>query len=146
MFSATVKQPGNHQWPGYPRHNQSCKNSTPNRARYANGNSHRQQSSSNVISGKGKSTCIQAINNRSHQSSGNKNITGTFISRLYPRTTSRDLALHIRREFGLTVIPEKLTNRSGLCSSFYIPGHQVLRQKLMDAEMWSEGTLIKAFV
>ena len=146
VLSATVDHPGNHRWPSYPRHNQSHKNSTPNRARYTTGNSHRQQSSNKVIFGKGKSTGIRAINDRSKQSNGNKSITGTFISRLDPRTTSRGLALYIHREFGLTVRPEKLTNRSGLCSSFYIPGNRVLRQKLMDADMWPEGTLIKPFV
>ena len=106
-FNATFKRE-DHHWPSYQRHNQSHRNSTPNRARYANVNSYRQQSNNNVIFGKGKSTGIRAINSRSNQSNGNKTITGTFISRLDPRTTSRDLALHIHREFGLTVRPEKL--------------------------------------
>ena len=145
VSSATVERQDYH-WPSYRWHNQSYRNSTPNRARYANGNSHRQQSNNYVIFGKGKSTGIRAINSRSNQSNGNKTITGTFISRLDPKITSKDLALHIHREFGLTVRPEKVTNRSGLCSLFYIPGNQVLRQKLMDADMWPEGTLIKPFV
>ena len=70
-FSATVERE-DHHWPSYQRRNQSYRNSTPNRARYANGNSYRQQSNNNVIFGKGKSTGIRAINSRSNQSNGNK--------------------------------------------------------------------------
>ena len=83
---------------------------------------------------------------KSNVSNGNANITGTFVSRLDARTTAAELTLFIRHEFGLSVRPEKLTNKTGLCSSFYIPGNRHLRQKLMNADMWPEGTLIKPFM
>ena len=102
-----------------------------------------------MLYGKGKPVGLQAVRRKPRniqQSKGNTNITGTFISRLDRRTTAADLKLFIRREFGLSVRPEKLTNKTGLCSSFYIPGNHHLRKKLMNVDMWPEGTLIKPFV
>ena len=148
ILDATIEHQGIQHWQNYKRNYRSHKNSTPIRRGYANRYSQRQQSknNNNVIIGKGESTGIRAINNRTRLNHANKNITGTFISRLDPKITSRDLAIHIHREFGLTVRPEKLFNRSGLCSSFYIPGNRAQRQSLMNADMWPKGTLLKPFV
>ena len=129
----------NHSWKKHIR------SSTPSTSAHNNN----QWQHNNVLYGKGKPVGLQAVRRKPRniqQSKGNTNITGTFISRLDRRTTAADLKLFIRREFGLSVRPEKLTNKTGLCSSFYIPGNHHLRKKLMNVDMWPEGTLIKPFV
>ena len=97
------------------------KSSTPRTSTYTDNNQRRHNS---VMYGKGKSVGLRAVGHKpkSNISNGNTNITGTFVSRLDARTTAAELALFIRHEFGLSVRSEKLTNKTGLCSSFYIPG------------------------
>jgi hypothetical protein len=95
----------------------------------------------NVCIGRGKCQGLRGIDSRNES---NMTAAGTFISKLHPKTSSAQLAVFIHREFGLTVRPEKLPNRLGLYSSFFIPGSHT--RKMMNADIWPAGTLVKPFV
>ena len=68
-----------------------------------------------------------------------------ILSRLAPRSTAKQIQLHVKRETGLDVRVEKLQTKFDTYCSFYIPaGHQI-RAKLLSADSWPEGTLVKPF-
>ena len=96
--------------------------------------------------GRGKSCGLYAVSHNPSQDNSKTNMTGTFVSKLHPRTTSAHLATYIRSEFGLTVRPEKLSTKAPFYSSFYIPSNHNQRQILMNADMWPTGALIKPFL
>ena len=77
--------------------------------------------------------------------SPNKRITGVFISRFGPSTTPAQIAVHVRKETGLTVRPEKITTKYQNYSSFYIPAESRARDALMDSHTWPRGILVKPF-
>lgn len=110
------------------------------------GNAHTEQSK--FLIGRGKSSGLHAVSHSSPPVHSKMSMTGTFISKLHPRTTSAQLAVYILREFGLTVRPEKLSKKSQLqfYSSFYIPCNHNQRRLLMNADLWPTGTLVKPFL
>ncbi len=105
-----------------------------------------------VIIGKGHSSSLKVAqrdrnNNRPADDSArvNRQCTGLFVSRLSPRTTINNIQQHVRRETGLSIRAEKLDTRFGSYSSFFIRGDRRLRDQLMSAHIWPEGTFIKLF-
>jgi hypothetical protein len=103
-----------------------------------------------AVFAKGKTTYLKAadnINKNNYQSrQSNKSIIGTLIRGLDPRTTSAQVAIHLRREARLTVRPEKLVpkNSSGY-ASFFIRCNPNVRYRLMDEDLWPAGTTIKPY-
>ena len=99
-----------------------------------------------VIYGRGHSTRIRAVPkdiNVLHQR--NAAITGVFVSRLDPKTTSSDLQMLIRQETGLRVKPQKMRTKSTLYSSFYIEANKSSRDLILHPDVWPKYTLLKPF-
>ena len=106
----------------------------------------RQTSDSEIIIGKGHSRTLGAGNaDRPHMDNLNKQCIGVFITRLKPRVTEKQLALHIKRETGLTVRPERLQTKYQTYRSYFIPGNKAVRSAILQAELWPAPTLLKPF-
>ena len=85
-------------------------------------NHHRKKSG--LIYGSGQCTNVKAVgrghSSRYPRSNPNRTITGVFITRLDPATTTRQLYYHVKQETGLSVNPEKLDTKFSTYSSFYM--------------------------
>jgi hypothetical protein len=110
---------------------------------------HGKKQNSDVVFGNGKCTSVRSVNPhhkvRKTTYSGNRLITGVFLSRLHPHTTSRQLQLHIKHETGIDCRPEKLQTKYGGYSSFFIRALGPNRTTIMDTSLWPVGTLVKPF-
>ncbi len=96
------------------------------------------------VVGKGLGTGLRSAKDlHQHQ---NKRITGLFVSKLHPKTSSAQLAVWVYHEFGFTVHPEKMPGKPQYYSSFYIPCDQNQRESLMNADMWPAGAFLKPFM
>ena len=92
-----------------------------------------------VIAGSGSYANVKAANmkfGRIRQQfvkpGNNQMITGVFVTRLAPNTTARQLALHIRKEIGYQIKPERMpVKRDDLYSSWFIPADNRRRQELL---------------
>jgi hypothetical protein len=108
-----------------------------------------QQLNVHVVHGKGKTVNIKAMtkmkSSQNERQESNRSVSGIFVTRLDPGTTSRQLELHLRKEAGLNTRPEKLNTRHPSYSSFYIPSDRNLRNTLLDASLWPEGARIKLY-
>jgi hypothetical protein len=106
------------------------------------------QRNSKVVIGTGPKGDLQ-VNHPRHSKKdtdkGNKQITGVFISRFGSATSTEQIALHIRRETGLKVRPEKVTTKYQEYSSFYIPAESKVRNVLLDSNTWPRDALIKPY-
>ena len=109
------------------------------------------QHNNSMIKAKGKTTYLKAASEirkkQSHELS-NKAIIRTLISGLDSHTGSAQVAVHIRRETGLTVRPEKLQLRNEGRTSrafFFVRCNERDRYKLMDEYLWPVGTIIKPY-
>ena len=100
-----------------------------------------------VLIGRGTCYNLQSVQpkRQSVPNYPNRTITGVFLSRLGPKTTAAQLAVHIRREKGLTVRPERLRTKYSEYSSFYICVDKYHRSTIMDIDLWPKGTLVKPF-
>jgi hypothetical protein len=102
-----------------------------------------------VVFGSGKCTNVKAVQTRrsvrKSSNSGNKLISGVFLSRLDPHTTSRQLQLHIKHETGVNCRPEKLKTKYSGYSSFFIRTQGFNRTTIMEPSLWPAGTLVKPF-
>lgn len=98
--------------------------------------------------GTGKPGGLKAVPRASNrpQQNPNRSITGVFISRLQAKTTAAQIAVHIRRETGKTVKPEKLQTKFPNYSSFYIPCSGSNRSNMMDLNLWPKGALVKPYI
>ena len=67
------------------------------------------------------------------------------MTRLSSRTTTQQVERNVHVETGLTVRAEKLDTRYNTYCSFYIKGDRRLRDQLLSADIWPEGTLVKPF-
>ena len=109
------------------------------------------QHNNSMIKAKGKTTYLKAaseIRKKQNHELSNKAIIGTLISGLDSHPGSAQVAVHIRRETGLTVRPEKLQLRNeGRTSraSFFVRYNERDRYKLMDEYLWPVGTIIKPY-
>ena len=103
----------------------------------------------NVVHGAGKPTTLKSsgkyTQSTSQKQSQNKQVTGVFVTRLAPTTTTKQLFLHIKGETGTLCYPQKLPTRYGGYSSFYIPADRRTRSKIMDPDVWPPGVLVKLF-
>jgi hypothetical protein len=108
---------------------------------------HRQNQNRNVMIGSGQGSYLKAVSQEQYSGgqTHNRAVTGVFLSRLDPKTTSAQLALHVHREARLTVRPEKLETRYSGYSSFYIRADHRHRNTLFDSYMWPTGCLIKPY-
>ena len=110
---------------------------------------HGQHQKDDVVFGRGFSTNIRSVGKPSKHSTATKQnqrrITGVFLTRLAPKTSAAQVALHVRKETGLTVRPEKLETKYNTYSSFYIPGDQRCRDELFCKDLWPMGSLLKPF-
>lgn len=100
------------------------------------------------VTGTGKSTCVRSsekTNPRSPYQRGNRTVTGVFVTRLGPYTTTNQLFQHIRTATGCTCQPEKLQTKYGGYSSFYIAADRKLRATLLDPQIWPPRVLVKPF-
>ena len=80
------------------------------------------------------------------KSNMNQSVSGIFVSRLSPQTTVRQISLHIKRETGFNVRPERLpVKRDSLYSSWYIRAENRCREDLFSAHLWPKGTIIKPY-
>jgi hypothetical protein len=110
----------------------------------------RHQKQNKVIIGNGPNTDIAAAhNNRDRNNSkndyNNRSVTGVFVTRLSPRTTSRQMEICIRKQTGLGVRAEKLVTRFDSYNSFYIPCENNIRSTLLDACIWPRGVMVMPF-
>ena len=110
----------------------------------------RNHQQSDVIFGTGLSVGIKAAsyNKDRHETEAthsNRTVTGVFVTRLSPRTTSGQIEKFVKRETGLCVRAEQLETRYNTYSSFYIPCDRNIRNTLLNASIWSEGILLKPF-
>ena len=101
----------------------------------------------NTIVGSGHSSNFKVASQRyksrdSHNP--NRYVTGVFITRLAPSTSCAQIAIHVRRETGLAIHPEKITKHDTYCS-FYIPANSIQRSTLLDGSIWPKGSLVKPF-
>ena len=98
--------------------------------------------------GKGYSTGLRAAKRlqRRNNNRANKQVTGVFITRLDPRTTSKEVESNVKRHTGISIRAEKMkTKYPDSYSSFYVRGDKQLREKLIDAELWPQRCLVKPF-
>ena len=72
---------------------------------------------------------------------------GIFVTRLGKDTTSANVAIHVLRETGITVRPEKLRTKYDTYTSFLIPIKKNSRRYniLLDANNWPMGCLVGPF-
>ena len=75
----------------------------------------------------------------------NQVASGLFITRMSPSTTARQMTLHIRRETGYSICPERLPTKSDKYSSWYIRSSNQCMQDLYTAALWPKDTLIKPY-
>ena len=110
-------------------------------------NIQRKNTQENVFTGTGPSLSIRAASSYDKETtfSRNRTCTGVFVSRLEPRHTTNQLEKFIWNQSGCRVKPEKLPNRYGTYSSFYIPCDKRTRDALLDCSIWPVGTLIKLY-
>ena len=100
------------------------------------------------VTGKGYSTGLKAARQpqRNREPNSTKQITGVFVSRLDPRTTSKDVEQNIKRHTGLSIRAEKMRVKyPDSYSSFYIRCEHQVRSELLDAELWPQRCLVKPF-
>ena len=71
--------------------------------------------------------------------------TGILVSRLQPKTSAAQLAVHVYRETGIRVRPEKLQVHHREYCSFYIRCNQTTRQQLLHNNIWPLHSLVKPF-
>jgi hypothetical protein len=103
-----------------------------------------------IIFGTGSGSGVKASQvdtrfNLQRQPRPNRTCTGVFVTRLNPRTTTRQLELHVRNATGHTVRVEKLNARFNTYSSFYIRADRRMRGTLLDASVWPKGCMIKPY-
>jgi hypothetical protein len=75
----------------------------------------------------------------------NQTATGLFVTRLSPRTTTRQLILHLRRETGYSIYPEKLATKYDTYSSWYIRANSQCMRDLLNPSLWPKNTLVKPY-
>jgi hypothetical protein len=92
-----------------------------------------------------KASQVDSKSNTQKQPGPNRTVTGVFVTRLNPRTTTRQLEAHVQKSTGQTVTAEKLLTRYETYSSFYIRADRRMRDTLLDASVWPKGCLIKQF-
>ena len=103
-----------------------------------------------VVRGKGHNERLQASernpDRRSETEKPNRQCTGIFVTRLSSRTTTQQVERNVHVETGLTGRAEKLDTRYNTYCYFYIQGDRRLRDQLLSADIWPEGTLVKPFL
>ena len=102
---------------------------------------------SQVVYGAGPGIGIKAVKPKPNKDSftGNRVITGAFITRLDPKTTETQIQTHVWKETGVVVRAEKLVTKYNGYSSFHIRGDKRLRDILISSDLWPVGTLVKPF-
>ena len=75
----------------------------------------------------------------------NQVVSGLFVSRMSPSTTVRQMTLHIRRETGYSICPERLPAKHDTYSSWYIRTNNQCMQDLYNAALWPKNSLIKPY-
>ena len=100
-----------------------------------------------ILFGSGTSHGLCAARRRQPHNgqSGNRTITGLFVTNLEPRTTTKQIEVYVKRESGYKVTAEKLRTKFDSYSSFYIPCDQTTRRQLMDPFLWPAESKIKPF-
>jgi hypothetical protein len=101
-----------------------------------------------VVHGMGKYSGMKATQTnekKPRETKVNKTVTGLFITRLSPRTTTKQLELHIKRETSINIRVEKLRTKYPTYSSFFIRCDRRVRQSLWEPSLWPQGSLIKCF-
>ena len=101
-----------------------------------------------TLCAKGSTTYLKAAKQfvTIHNESTNRTVVGVLIRGLKPETGIAKVAIHVYRETGLTVRPEKMrNNRNDRYSSFFIRCNRQIRQSLMDEHIWPTGTAISPF-
>jgi hypothetical protein len=104
-----------------------------------------------IIHGTGSGTGLRAVSHKSGPLTSRTEpvrrvITGVFVTRLEPKSTVYQVQALVKRETGMEVRPEKLQAKYGTYASFYIRGDKRLQDRLLCAEMWPKGTLLKRFI
>ena len=101
----------------------------------------RNKYSTDVIVGEASPLTLEAVT----IPRGNKQCTGVFVTCLKPKTSAAQVAVHIHREFSLTVRPEKLPPKNEHYSSFYIRCNRMKRQQLLNKQLWPRGAVVKPY-
>ena len=70
---------------------------------------------------------------------------GIFVTRLHPRTTTREIDSHVRDETGCKVNSEQLATKYDTYASFFIRCHDDLAAKLLRSQVWPKGVMVKYF-
>lgn len=101
----------------------------------------------NPVKARGKVTYLRSAKAHHKQIDfSNKSIIGTLVSGLAANTVSAQVAIHVRRETGLTIKPEKLKHhKDDEYASFFIRCGEHVRYRLMDEYLWPEGATIKPY-
>jgi hypothetical protein len=102
-----------------------------------------------VVHGMGSYSTLKSIQRApvsgDRNTSVNRHITGLFITRLDPRTTAKQLELHLKRETGVIVRVEKLRTKYPTYSSFYIRCDGKTRSLLWESSLWPQGSMVKPY-
>lgn len=72
-------------------------------------------------------------------------IDGLFLSRLQPNTRIEQIENFIKRTTGTDVEVERLQTKHDGYASFHVTCGVAVNQKLLKADVWPEGTLVKPF-
>jgi hypothetical protein len=99
-----------------------------------------------VVHGMGKYSGMKAtqmnMTKRRETTSANKTLTGLFITRVNPRTTTKQLELQIKRETSINIRVEKLRTKYPTYSSFFIRCDRHVRQTMWEPSLWPQVSLI----
>ena len=68
-----------------------------------------------------------------------------MVTRLTPHTTAANVAVHVYKETGVTVRPEKMPTKHSNYASYYIRCNAYNRKKLICPENWPRDVLVKPF-
>lgn len=74
-----------------------------------------------------------------------RKVNGIFLTRVSPTTTAGAVENFVRRATGADVIVEKLKTKFEWYSSFHVKCPSEDTDKLLKADMWPEGMLVKPF-
>ena len=75
----------------------------------------------------------------------NRHCIGVFISRLQPHVQTIDINRHVKKMTKLNVHSIKLKPKFDTYSSFLIQSSGHVIQKLLDSDVWPEGTLVRKY-
>ena len=148
------KQKGKRHYRSQQRsHDDRCSDSTGYSTGYQNNRAKEDTASrsrkyGNGIIGRGQSIGLKAAKpaRRQQKQKTNVQVTGVFITRLDPRTSSREVEHNVQKHTGLKIRAEKMRCKyPESYSSFYVRGDKKVRDMLIDADLWPQNTLVKPF-